>query len=66
VSILLGFGGAILGRQLAWSLVLPDVLYVRSGEHRFPVFWAIIAAILVTAAGGWLQGRRARCRRSEA
>ena len=54
VSVILGFTGAWLGKQLAIWLRLPTIMDVGIGTERFPVIWAIVGAVIVTFAAGFI------------
>ncbi len=48
-SIVLGFIGALIGTLIAQALDLPPLIYIRFGNHHFPVIWAVIGAALFVA-----------------
>jgi uncharacterized membrane protein YeaQ/YmgE (transglycosylase-associated protein family) len=48
-SIALGFVGALIGILIAQTLDLPLLIYIRFGNHHFPVIWAVIGAALFVA-----------------
>jgi uncharacterized membrane protein YeaQ/YmgE (transglycosylase-associated protein family) len=58
VSIILGFTGAWLGKQLHVWFHLPIIFYVGIGDERFPVLWAVVGAVIVTFAAGLIAGSR--------
>jgi uncharacterized membrane protein YeaQ/YmgE (transglycosylase-associated protein family) len=45
-SILLGFIGALFGVWIAHGLDLPPVFTLHTRSGTFPVFWAVIGALL--------------------
>lgn len=54
-SIVLGFVGAFLGKELALALQLPDILYLTIGGKSIPVIWAVLGGMAVTFLVGWVQ-----------
>jgi uncharacterized membrane protein YeaQ/YmgE (transglycosylase-associated protein family) len=58
VSIVLGFTGAWLGKQLHGWFHLPLIFSVQIGDERFPVLWAIVGAVIVTFAAGMIAGSK--------
>lgn len=49
MAIVLGFVGALVGRYLASSLGLPEILDVQIGDQSFPLIWSIIGSALFVA-----------------
>jgi len=54
MAIVLGFIGALVGRFLASSLGLPEVLDVQIGDKTFPLVWSIIGSALFVAVVSFL------------
>jgi uncharacterized membrane protein YeaQ/YmgE (transglycosylase-associated protein family) len=52
VSVIFGFIGALVGRQLAIWLGLPVLLTVGTQSGRFEVVWSLLGALLVTFGAG--------------
>lgn len=49
MAVVLGFIGALVGRWLADSLGLPEILTVQLDGRPFPVIWSIIGSALFVA-----------------
>jgi uncharacterized membrane protein YeaQ/YmgE (transglycosylase-associated protein family) len=47
VSLLLGFLGAFLGTWLARLFRWPEVVAVSYEDHPFPIFWALVGAVVL-------------------
>jgi uncharacterized membrane protein YeaQ/YmgE (transglycosylase-associated protein family) len=60
VSVLLGFGGAYLGKELALWLDLRDMIHLSINGRDFPVLWAIGGSLVVTFLVGSIGRRAAR------
>lgn len=54
ISILLGYGGALLGALIARSLGLPELINIQVGATAFPVVWSIIGSALLVAVAAFL------------
>ena len=54
MAIVLGFIGALVGRFLASSLGLPEVLDVQIGDKTFPLVWSIIGSALFVVVVSFL------------
>jgi len=61
-SIAIGFVGAILGTWIAKQLHFAEIFTLQIGRTIFPIFWAIIGAVLFVAILGGMN-RRHRYRR---
>jgi len=60
MSIVIGFVGAIIGRQLHVALGLPEWIPVKVGGHTFPMVWSIVGAALMVVVLRVIMGRRGR------
>ncbi len=49
LSIIVGFIGALLGTWISRELGLSEIFILNIGDIAFPVFWAIIGAVVFTA-----------------
>ena len=58
LSIVVGFIGALLGTWIAGKIGLPEVFVLNIGDVKFPVFWAIIGAVVFTGILSLLNPRR--------
>jgi len=59
-SIVLGFVGAVLGREIARAAGLPPFFQLDVGGEKFPVVWAVAGAAVFVAFLGLVGGRRGR------
>jgi uncharacterized membrane protein YeaQ/YmgE (transglycosylase-associated protein family) len=57
-SIVLGFIGAFLGTWIVREFRLPHIFTLQFGVTSFPIFWAIIGAVLFVSFLGMLTRRR--------
>ena len=60
VSILLGFAGGYLGKEVAIRLELPTVVELVINGRAFPVVWAVVGCLLVTFVVGSIARRAAK------
>jgi uncharacterized membrane protein YeaQ/YmgE (transglycosylase-associated protein family) len=58
LSIVVGFIGALLGTWIAGKIGLPEIFVLNIGDVKFPVFWAIIGAVVFTGILSLLSPRR--------
>ena len=54
VSIFIGFVGALLGREMARLLQLPEWIHLTVAGSSFPVIWCFVGAILSTLVVGMI------------
>lgn len=60
VSILIGFVGALVGRELYRAFSLPEVLRLEIDGRPFPVTWCFVGSLLATLIFGWFAKRGLR------
>jgi len=58
ISVIVGFIGAVIGTWLADKLAFPEIFVIHIGDVTFPVFWAIIGAVVFTGILGLLTPRQ--------
>ena len=58
MSIVIGFVGAIIGRQLPKLLGMPPFMTVNVGGSKFPIIWSVIGAALLVLVLRVVMGRR--------
>jgi uncharacterized membrane protein YeaQ/YmgE (transglycosylase-associated protein family) len=58
LSIVVGFIGALLGTWIAGKIGLPEIFVLNIGDVKFPVFWAIIGAVVFTGILSLFSPRR--------
>jgi uncharacterized membrane protein YeaQ/YmgE (transglycosylase-associated protein family) len=61
----LGFLGAVLGKELAGWFHLPVDFRLQIGDRSFPILWAILGALLVTVLFGAVAGRSSKRRKKK-
>lgn len=58
MSIVIGFVGAIIGRQLPKLLDMPTFMTVNVGDTKFPIVWSVVGAALLVIVLRVIMGRR--------
>ena len=60
VSIILGFIGAFVGKEMAGWFHLPVIFDVTIGDRRFPVIWSLFGCLVVTFVVGFIAKRASK------